>query len=259
MRLFLLVFLILMAACQPAVIVQPVTVAPVIVTATPDTAWPTNTPAPTATLWVDAGCALVLGCGFEDVSRNPYLRNHTVSQVRRTATEGYTPQTVPAGYYPYNQLKTIDGLVGDEHGTRYAPIIYDGIGHKVTITGWAGETGWSQDVQVEPGCYIIKGLFTWEIDDPVFPGEHTYNYGVRGMAQRAGGQPFLFDRATFDRLSGEDDILLGVVYIGAPGALTVTWAASVAYATGGGWIRVDALAFGRDLDSDHCGEGTPGI
>lgn len=266
-RLLFLILVLGIVACQPILIENPATSPPIIITATPndvtptqESAWPTNTPEPTPTIWVDADpCPLVLGCGFKSVSSNSYLRNYTISQVRRTSTERFTVQTVPTAWYPYNLLETIDGLTGDEHGTRYAPIIYDGTGHRVTITGWAGEAGWSQDVQVEPGCYVFKAEVAWIIADEVFPAQHTYNYGLRGKVQRVGGNPLIFDRVTFGNLEEQDDVLLGVVYVGVPGVLSITGAASVAYATGDGWIRLDALEFGRDLDGDHCNGNTPGI
>jgi len=163
MRLLVIVMLALLVmaplmACQPVVVY----VTPVVVTATPSGSatadveatptgegWETNTsvPAPTATQPVENCYELpLLSEGFLIVSKDSCLNS-------RESSRG-NGQTAPAEWGIANEIENADGIPDDYTG--YAGIVPEDEGYRFIVEGRAGRWGFTQQVDLEAGCYVAK-------------------------------------------------------------------------------------------------------
>ena len=153
MRLLVIVMLALLVmaplmACQPVVVY----VTPVVVTATADVdATPTaegeETPVPTATAPQPVeSCYELPGDGFLIVSKDSCLNS-------RESSRG-NGQTAPAEWGIANEIENADGIPDDYTG--YAGIVPEDEGYRFIVEGRAGRWGFTQQVDLEAGCYVAK-------------------------------------------------------------------------------------------------------
>ena len=213
---------------------------PVVITATPIIM-------PDVTPTQETGeCAGLPGEGFVLVNQDPCLNSLPV-----TRTNG---QTAPAEWGVVNILETVEGLSGDDFFAGYARITPTEArgnfppedGYQFAVEGVAGLWGFSQRVDVEAGCYIVKVRWSASVVEIENAGQGG-NIGIHPFLNDMDLQMVAFPGG---RVTDE---WVWPTWLDA-GTVTLEVYAQAAYATAmpGTEVILHIIALALDEDADHC-------
>ena len=234
LMLMVLVAIMLLAGCDGQGVI--------LVTATPMIA----TDAPVATTQVIATLTPVVCFGFDPTQDDIISDNYCLDGPFTVDADVSILQTVPDRFEIVNILETIDGYP-DEYTDR-ARIECDRHSCEFRlnngVNGIDGSWGFSQIIDVEPGCKLIKASGHAWVNDP--PNE--VNYAILVYVNDD-----LIERVGINQ-QGDFEIIVPIL-IRQNGAIKFSVLVSVAYATPGHNSNLELFGAGMlDVDNDYCND-----
>ncbi|HEB27973.1 MAG TPA: hypothetical protein ENI05_09395 [Porticoccus sp.] len=166
----------------------------------------------------------------------PYTTNNALSII----------QAVPDGWQIHNNLVTADG-VSDKY-SDYARITTNGFGLTIQphneVRGINGKWGYSQDVELSLGCYLLKVTgYNW-VNNPPDP----HNFVISGYVNNA-----LISQQRIPPQSGFE--LIYPFKADVPSIYTIKWMIEALWATAGHNSKIDILGAGvLKVDDGYCAD-----
>lgn len=183
--------------------------------------------------------------GFTD-GEQVVSENHCLQPPYSVDTNNPVIQLIPDGWTIHNILQNADGYKDEHTGT--SRITSEGAGLTFQmhngVNGVDGQWGYSQNVKLSPGCYLLKVSGRGWINDPL-PGHET-NFVINGYFDEG-----LLQQELLQRQDGFQIIYPFVVV--ERGTYNLRWMVQGLWGSAGDSSKADVLGAGvLAVDSGYC-------